>query len=286
MWLLQFCVSNSPTTGQRVMCKSQFPFWVVRQLSSFPLRYNMLSRHVSGPSAEMLTWLQSSPIQITETWCRNTQRHALPTCSGLAVESRISVRVSPGWNRITSTMSLLVLERETQRQRCEKSKRSDKQQAADLDSAVWTHFSRSVFASISALASPGTSNLFVRVSDTSVLPISSLLGSSAGRGFSPECNRKQGIVNYWRVPDPWPAEWRQGLDSHRFRQTCCFHTNVPCQHILGQRKSKSQDMKTKMKTTEHWRKMFCGYVLRCSHAQQHIWSHLGIDSTLPTFKVL
>lgn len=176
--------------------------------------------------------------------------------------------------------------REKHKDRCEKSKRSDKQQAADLDSAVWTHFSRSVFASISALASPGTSNLFVRVSDTSVLPISSLLGSSAGRGFSPECNRKQGIVNYWRVPDPWPAEWRQGLDSHRFRQTCCFHTNVPCQHILGQRKSKSQDMKTKMKTTEHWRKMFCGYVLRCSHAQQHIWSHLGIDSTLPTFKVL
>lgn len=31
------------------------------------------------------------------------------TCSGPAVESRISVRVSPGWNRITSTMSLLVL---------------------------------------------------------------------------------------------------------------------------------------------------------------------------------
>lgn len=32
------------------------------------------------------------------------------TCSGVAVESRISVSVSPGWKRITSTMSLLVLE--------------------------------------------------------------------------------------------------------------------------------------------------------------------------------
>ena len=40
----------------------------------------------------------------------------------LAVESRISVRVSPGWNRITSTMSLLVLERQKKKkQTCESS---------------------------------------------------------------------------------------------------------------------------------------------------------------------
>jgi len=49
-----------------------------------------------------------------------------------------------------------------------------------------TYLSKRVLASTSALASPWTSNLLARVSETSVLPISSLLGSSGGRGFSPE----------------------------------------------------------------------------------------------------
>lgn len=47
------------------------------------------------------------------------------------------------------------------------------------------YFSKRVLASISALASAGTSNLLVRVSDTSVFPICSLPGSSGERGFSP-----------------------------------------------------------------------------------------------------
>ena len=44
---------------------------------------------------------------------------------------------------------------------------------------------RRVLASISALASPGRSNLLVRVRDTSAFPIISWLGSPGGRGLSP-----------------------------------------------------------------------------------------------------
>lgn len=42
---------------------------------------------------------------------------------------------------------------------------------------AFTYFSRIVFASISAFSSPGTSNLFVKVRETSVLASISLLGS-------------------------------------------------------------------------------------------------------------
>jgi hypothetical protein len=57
----------------------------------------------------------------TETFCPGLPHSSLPpqglTCSGLAAPSRISVSVSPGWNRITSTISRLVLERERQGER-------------------------------------------------------------------------------------------------------------------------------------------------------------------------
>lgn len=49
-----------------------------------------------------------------------------------------------------------------------------------------THFSKMVRASISAFSSPGTSNLLVRVRDTSVLASASLFGSFKLPELSPE----------------------------------------------------------------------------------------------------
>lgn len=115
------------------------------------------------------------------------------TCSCPAVESRISVRVSPGWNRITSTMSLLVLKRHSW------DLRLSCFPPASSEPAALTYFSRSVLASVSALASPGRSNLLVRVRETSVFPISSLLGSFGGRGFSPEGDGANQSWNMLRV---------------------------------------------------------------------------------------